>query len=211
MAPSRDFNRGTDITETQIQQLVAEGITSAGNLQEFRFFTNEFETSTQGIDVILTAPILEGALSIAYNYTQTEVTKHNPDILNDVRIRLIQEGVPRHRGNVTLTQAIGDSLGVLGRVNYYGPWYENAVGEQTYDGTFLVDLEISYAVIENLGITIGVNNVLNVEPDNVTSSSLDEIGLTTGQSLADLSASIVPTGSAARSGIPRLVIVFRRN
>ena len=173
LAPSRDFNRGTDITEAQIQQLVAEGITSAGNLQEFRFFTNEFETSTQGIDVILTAPILEGALSVAYNYTGTEVTKHNPDILNEVRLNLIQEGVPRHRGNVTLTQAIGDSLGVLGRVNYYGPWYENAVGAQTYGGAFLVDLEVSYAVIENLGITIGVNNVLNVEPDNVTSSDPD--------------------------------------
>ena len=173
LAPSRDFNRGADITEAQIQQLVAEGITSAGNLQEFRFFTNEFETSTQGIDVILTAPILEGALSVAYNYTGTEVTKHNPDILNEVRINLIQEGIPRHRGNVTLTQAIGDSLGVLGRVNYYGPWYENAVGAQTYSGTFLVDLEVRYTVIENLGITIGVNNVLNVEPDNVTSSDPD--------------------------------------
>ena len=168
LAPSRDFNRGTDITEAQILQLVAEGITSAGNLQEFRFFTNEFETNTQGIDVILTAPILDGTLSVAYNYTGTEVTKHNPDILNEVRINLIQKGIPRHRGNVTLTQAIGNSLGVLGRVNYYGPWYENAVGAQTYSEAFLVDLEVSYAIVENLGITIGVNNVLNVEPDNIT-------------------------------------------
>ena len=170
LAPTKDFQRGKDITETQIQQLVAEGITSAGNLQEFRFFTNEFETSTQGIDVILTAPILEGALSLAYNYTGTTVTERNPEILDDTRVQLLEEGVPRHRGNVTLTQAIGDSLGVLGRVNYYGPWYENAVGAQTYDGAFLVDFEVSYAVIENLGITIGVNNVLNVEPDNITSA-----------------------------------------
>ena len=175
LAPSRDFNRGEDITEAQIQQLVAEGITSAGNLQEFRFFTNEFETSTQGLDVILTAPIRNGALSVAYNYTGTEVTKHNPDILNEVRIKLIQEGVPRHRGNVTLTQTIGDNLGVLGRVNYYGPWYENAVGAQTYSEAFLVDLEVSYALIENLGITVGVNNVLDVEPDNITQAEGPEV------------------------------------
>ena len=136
LAPSKDFQRGQDITEAQIQQLVAEGITSAGNLQEFRFFTNEFETSTQGFDVILTAPILDGALSLAYNYTGTTVTKRNPDILDDTRVRLLEEGVPRHRGNVTLTQGIGDSLGVLGRVNYYGPWYENAVGAQTYEVRF---------------------------------------------------------------------------
>ncbi len=173
LAPSKDFNRGEDITEEQIQQLVAEGITSAGNLQEFRFFTNEFETSTQGIDVILTAPILNGALSVAYNWSSTEVTDYNPDILNDVRVRLLQEGVPRRRGNVTLTQGIGDNLGVLGRVNYYGPWYENAVGAQTYGEAVLVDFEASYAIVENLGITVGVNNVLNVEPDNVTWSDPD--------------------------------------
>ena len=168
LAPSKDFQRGQDITEAQIQQLVAEGITSAGNLQEFRFFTNEFETSTQGFDVILTAPILEGTLSLAYNYTGTTVTKRNPDILDDTRVRLLEEGVPRHRGNATLTQGIGDSLGVLGRVHYYGPWYENAVGAQTYDGAFLVDLEVSYALVENLRITVGVNNVLDVEPNNIT-------------------------------------------
>ena len=175
LAPSKDFQRGTDITEAQIQQLVAEGITSAGNLQEFRFFTNEFETSTQGVDVILTTPIFDGALSLAYNYTGTTVTQRNPDILDDTRVRLLEEGVPQHRGNVTLTQAIGDSLGVLGRVNYYGPWYEYAVGAQTYGKAFLVDLEVSYARIENLGITIGVNNVLNVEPDNITEAEGPEV------------------------------------
>ncbi len=168
LAPSKDFLRGTDITEAQIQQLVAEGITSAENLQEFRFFTNEFETSTQGVDLVLTAPVAKGAVSLAYNYTDTEVTKRNTDILDDTRVRLLEDGLPKHRGNVMLTQNVLDNLGILGRVNYYGPWYEYAVGAQTYSGTFLVDLEINYAFAENLGITVGVNNVFNVEPNNVT-------------------------------------------
>ncbi len=168
LAPSKDFQRGEDITEEQIQQLVDEGITSAGNLQEFRFFTNEFETSTQGIDLVLTAPVAKGAVSFAYNYTETEVTKRNADILDDTRVRLLEEGLPKHRGNVTLTQNIISDLGVLGRVNYYGPWYEYAVGAQIYDDVFLVDLEINYPFAENLGITVGVNNVFNVEPNNVT-------------------------------------------
>ena len=168
LAPSKDFLRGIDISEEQIQQLVDEGITSAGNLQEFRFFTNEFETSTQGIDLVLTALVAKGAVSFAYNYTSTEVTKRNTDILDDARVRLLEDGLPKHRGNVTLTQNVVESLGVLGRVNYYGPWYEYAVGAQTYSSTFLVDLELSYAFADNLGITVGVNNIFNVEPDNVT-------------------------------------------
>ena len=168
LAPSKDFQRGEDITEEQIQQLVDEGITSAGNLQEFRFFTNEFETSTQGIDLVLTAPIAKGAVSLAYNYTETEVTKRNADILDDSRVRLLEEGLPKHRGNVTLTQNVVGNLGVLGRVNYYGPWFEYAVGSQIYDDVFLVDLEFNYAFADNLGITVGVNNVFNVEPNNIT-------------------------------------------
>ena len=168
LAPSKDFQRGKDITEEQIQQLVDEGITSAGNLQEFRFFTNEFETRTQGIDLVMTTPIWKGALSLAYNYTSTEVTHRNTDILDDTRVRLLEEGLPKHRGNVTLTQNVRDNVGVLGRINYYGPWYENAVGEQIYGGTFLVDLEANYAFADNLGVTFGVNNVLNAEPNNVT-------------------------------------------
>ena len=168
LAPSKDFLRGIDITEAQIQKLVDEGITSAGNLQEFRFFTNEFETSTQGIDLVLTAPLAEGTVSLAYNYTSTEVTKRNTDILDDARVRLLEEGLPKHRGNLTLTQPIRNNASVLGRINYYGPWYENAVGAQIYDSTFLVDLGINYAFAENLGITIGVNNIFDVEPDTVT-------------------------------------------
>ncbi len=65
-------------------------------------------------------------------------------------------------------------MGVLGRVNYYGPWYENAVGAQTYGGSVLVDLETNYAVVEDVSVTIGVSNVLNVEPDNVTEAEPDD-------------------------------------
>ena len=171
LAPTKDFQRGKDISEEQIQQLVDEGITSAGNLQEFRFFTNEFETSTQGVDIVITAPVAKGTMSLAYNYTNTEVTKRNADILDDTRVRLLEEGLPKHRGNVTLTQNVLENLGVLGRVNYYGPWFEYAVGSQIYDDAFLVDLEINYAFAENLGITVGVNNVFNVEPNTVTWSA----------------------------------------
>lgn len=98
---------------------------------------------------------------------------YSPDFLNEVRVKLLEEGIPRHRGNVTVTQSILHNFGVLGRVNYYGPWYENAVGSQTYDGAYLVDLETNYTVDENMSITIGVQNALNVEPDTVTSSDPD--------------------------------------
>ena len=113
----------TTLTEVQIEQLESTGI-NARNLQEFRFFTNDFATETQGIDLVVTAPVGTGELSFAYNYTDTKVTEYNEKLLNTQRITLLEKGLPRHRWNVTLTQALTDNLGVLGRVHFYDSWNE---------------------------------------------------------------------------------------
>ena len=52
-------------------------MTSAANLQEFRFFTNDFDTTTQGIDVVLTVPVPNGDVTAVYNNTSTSVTKND--------------------------------------------------------------------------------------------------------------------------------------
>ena len=156
----------TTLTEVQIEQLESTGI-NARNLQEFRFFTNDFATKTRGIDLVVTAPVAAGELSLAYNYTGTEVTQYNPDLLNTQRITLLEEGLPRHRGNVTLTQALTDNLGALGRVNYYGSWNEWPFGDapQVYGSAFLLDLESSLSLAAGSTVTLGVQNLLNVEPE----------------------------------------------
>ena len=42
------------LTAPEVDSLLAEGVTSARNLQNFRFFTNDFETRTQGLDLVAT-------------------------------------------------------------------------------------------------------------------------------------------------------------
>ena len=155
----------TALTEVQIRQLESTGI-NARNLQEFRFFTNDFATKTQGIDLVLTAPVAEGELSVAYNYTKTEVTQYNPDILNTQRITLLEKGLPRHRGNVSFTRALTDNLNALARANYYGSWNEWPFGDgaQVYGSAILFDLEASLVVADRSTLTLGVRNLLNVEP-----------------------------------------------
>ncbi|MCY4573691.1 MAG: TonB-dependent receptor, partial [Gemmatimonadetes bacterium] len=87
LALSRTFALNPD----EAARLVAEGITSAGNLANFRFFTNDFDTRTQGVDVVAAfVPAgMEGdtEFNLAFNYTHTAVTRHNPDVLSEVRIR----------------------------------------------------------------------------------------------------------------------------
>jgi len=157
------------LTEGQIEQLEATGI-NARNLQEFRFFTNDFATKTQGIDLVVTAPVAAGELSYTYNFTSTEVTQYDTLLLDDQRITLLEKGLPRHRWNLTLTQALSDNLAALGRVSFYESWSEWAFGPaaQVFGHALLLDLETSFSLDPQSTVAIGVQNLLNVEPDNLT-------------------------------------------
>ena len=158
---SQDFA----LTDEQKQQLIDEGLTSAAGLQEFRFFTNDFDSATSGIDLVVSAPVGSGALSLAYNYTSSEVTDHNPDVLDALRLRELEENLPKQRGNLTLTQALSERWSGLGRASYYGEWYDSE-DDQTYSGKVLFDLETSISFDEGMSaIAIGAQNILNTYPD----------------------------------------------
>ena len=160
LALSQDFA----LSEQQKQDLLAEGVTSAANLQEFRFFTNDFDTTTQGVDIVLTVPVPNGDVTVLYNRTETTVTDHNPATLDDLRIKELEENLPKQRGALTLTQSLTSQLSVLGRASYYGDWYDSE-DDETYTGKVLFDLESTYMASSGIAITIGVQNILNTYPD----------------------------------------------
>ena len=160
LALSQDFA----LSEQQKQDLLAEGVTSAANLQEFRFFTNDFDTTTQGIDIVLTVPVPNGDVTVLYNRTETTVTDFNPDTLDDLRIKELEENLPKQRGALTLTQSLTSQWSVLGRASYFGDWYDSE-DDETYTGKVLFDLESTYMASSGIAITLGVQNLLNTYPD----------------------------------------------
>ncbi len=98
-------------TSREVNILLAEGVASARDLRNFRFFTNAFDTRTQGIDLVATwtPPGLGGgtSLSAIVNRTVSRVTDFDPGTLDDARIRELQEAVPQTRWNAAVTQAVG--------------------------------------------------------------------------------------------------------
>ena len=158
-----------DATETD--GLLAEGITSAGNLANFRFFTNDLETRTQGLDLVTawTPPSLGGATAIGlvFNYTDTTATDFNPALLNPDqladRIRLLEEALPNTRWNATVNQAVGRGT-LLGRLGYYGGWFDRR-DDRRYRGKPILDVEATWPVSDAVSLTLGSRNVLNTYPD----------------------------------------------
>ena len=160
LALSQDF----ELTEEQKADLLEAGVTSAANLQEFRFFTNDFDTTTQGVDIVLTVPVPKGDVIAVYNRTETTVTDFNPVTLDAQRIKELEENLPRQRGSLTVTQSITSQWSVLGRGSYYGDWYDSE-DDEPYTAKVLFDLESSYLASAGLIITLGVQNILNTYPD----------------------------------------------
>ena len=160
LALSQDF----ELTEEQKADLLKAGVTSAANLQEFRFFTNDFDTTTQGVDVVLTVPVPKGDVIAVYNRTETIVTDFNPVTLDAQRIKELEENLPKQRASLTVTQSITSQWSVLGRGSYYGDWYDSE-DDEPYKAKVLFDLESSYLASAGLIITFGVQNILNTYPD----------------------------------------------
>lgn len=156
LALSQNF----ELDDSEVAGLVAEGVTSAGNLRSFRFFINDFDTVTQGIDIVaVLAPTAKSELSLLYNHTSTDITQYNPNLLSDERIRRLKHTLPKDRLNATWKQRLG-RFNLMGRLSYYGEWYERR-DAHTYPGEWLVDFEIDYRLGKGVSIAGGAQNALN--------------------------------------------------
>lgn len=122
---------------TDAQFLLSQGIAEAAELGSVRYFTNAFDTRTQGFDVVVSHDADTGIgrfrTNLAVNYNTTEVTDRkvingtlasgrvlsNFQPVDDVRVGNIEESVPRWRAvlSTTYTKGIVDALA---RVNYFG-------------------------------------------------------------------------------------------
>ena len=157
----------------EVENLIAEGVTSARNLQNFRFFTNDFETRTQGIDLVVTykPAALSGdtTFDFLFNHTDTEVTEFNRNVLDTGRVRALQQAVPGTRWNLTMHHGLG-RWRLLGRLSYYGGWYDSR-DVRAYNGEYLIDLEASCPLSESITFTIGVQNLLDNQPQENPNAS----------------------------------------
>ncbi len=163
IAVSQDFT----LTPAEVAALVASGVTSAANLQSFRFFTNDFDTSTEGVDIVATwaLDLLGGRtdLSLAFNDNTTEVTRFNPATLNNTRIRQLEEGLPETRWSLTGNQDWGNWR-ALARVSYYDGWFDSEDG-QVYGDNYTFDAEVGYTYNDALTMVVGAQNLFDHYPD----------------------------------------------
>ena len=191
------------LSTADVQRLLQEGIIRPGGvLKRFRFFINDFETRTRGLDIVGSYR-MEGqgggttTFSTAWNWTSTKVIDFNRETLSDLRIRILQEGLPKIRGNVMANHAFTNGTSVLVRASYWGgyfdgesPYYEsdpdNTIDYSDIDNTInypartLVDVEATHSFTDYLTFTVGARNILNTVPEEYPGAA-DGVGNRYGQ------------------------------
>ena len=161
------------LTQAQIDQLVADNVPGASDLTQFRFFTNDFDTNTHGIDVVVSTYTewLGGTTdwNLAYNNNTTDVENFNPTTVTQGRIDQIEKTVPETRWNVSGNHSVGN-FRLLARLSFYDDWFDSeegdyASGAGVFSSEYLVDLELEYMIGDHSSILIGGNNVFDESGD----------------------------------------------
>jgi iron complex outermembrane receptor protein len=153
-------------------QLVALGVPGASAFTSISWFTNDFDTRSKGVDVVVSyqRDLDVGAINLtgAYNYNKTEV-RAGALSRSATQQRLFEESRPKHNltGSATWTW---DRLQLLGRVRYYGKWTDstgNATGDifQDFGGVTFFDVSASWKVNDQVTVRIGAENVFDKYPD----------------------------------------------
>ena len=169
-----------NLSEGEIETLLAEGIPEARNFPVFRFFLNDFSTTTQGIDLISTMVVGETTFSGVYNYTDTTLKDIESSVIDTFRITTLERGLPNTRWNFTVNHD-GGRWNLMGRLNYFGAFWDSEDGRNandvapdvvteswlypSYAGKALLDLELGIPFGDNLKLALGGENVLNTYPE----------------------------------------------
>ena len=163
-----NLSKDVDLSAEDIAQLKADNVPGAGDMSQFRFFTNDFDTNTNGIDLVISTSTdwlgVTTAWNLAYNKTTTEITSRG-DTIDAERERRIEDMTPDTRWNLSANHMM-DKWRMLARLSSYSDWYDSNEGLD-YSGEMVVDLELSYTLNENSSVMLGGNNVLDEAGDTL--------------------------------------------
>ena len=143
----------------------AVAIADVPGFDSIRFFENDFDTKTDGFDVVVTysmeSEMGDTDFLLSYNRTETEVTKSSN--LSAGGIKWLEEGAPETRYSATVNHEMGDWKFLL-RYHHFGDWY-SGYDTEDYDGYGLADIGITRRINSHASVSLGSDNVLDETPD----------------------------------------------
>nr|WP_314539426.1 TonB-dependent receptor [uncultured Massilia sp.] len=163
-----------DRFSTSASFAVPAGVANPLHYTSVTYFTNDFDTTTQGVDLVgnYTRRVGEGRINstLAWNYNRTRVDGGKSGIAtNDSQRIVFEERLPRQKATFGTTYERG-AWSALVRVRHYGSWTDstgNATGDifQRFGAMNFLDLAASLKLTAKQTLRFGIDNVLDKYPD----------------------------------------------
>ena len=160
-----------DVDADLARRLTDAGVVAAQDFQRIRYFTNDYNTSTSGVDVVLTHGFDTswGTTDVLFGYNRTSTrVEHAQQASTLTRELAIERGVPGSRFSVGATHSM-DNWNFATRYNYFGSWFDSDDGA-VHDGYGYLDLSARYTANERFSFSVGSDNVLDAYPDKANRS-----------------------------------------
>ncbi|WP_027672938.1 TonB-dependent receptor plug domain-containing protein [Rheinheimera baltica] len=175
-----------NLTDANREALKAAGVKNVDSIQQVSFFTNDFDTKTQGIDFVASYStyLLEGrsSFNFAYNWNDTSV-KSATAITGLDKVSRLENDLPNHRATLTWNQSY-DDWSVFVRTNYFGEYqgvHVDWVGTPSEPGTEVnakakvtFDAEFSYFINDEFVVSLGAQNIFDTKPERLNLSAVGE-------------------------------------
>ena len=202
------------------------GVPGAADLSSVSFYTNDFSTTTQGVDLVATwnldfGDMGNGTLNAAWNWTETEVDNAGQEV-NRNRVVGLENQNLQNRGVFTYNHFLND-FRFLARLRTYDDWIDSSWSGDTtprgpqglgytincgfntdncYSGESVVDLEAAYTWNSNYTFVVGANNAFDQD------AALDQTNLDGTIGSGSLYAGSTPWGTEGAFYYARVRVDF---
>jgi iron complex outermembrane receptor protein len=168
-----------EVGPAEVALLTNAGIPNADLLlnSTANYFVNGFESNVSGIDVAITSDFEVGGgilvVDLRHNSNDQEVKNVTPSTLNASTVYDFEHQVPSNRTLLTFDYNTGGMFNGYVRLNSFGGWGDSggqiaapdASERVSYGSEVLVDLEATLTFADNYRVSIGGENIFDVEPD----------------------------------------------
>ena len=154
------------------------GVAGANTIGGVFYFTNAFDSRTEGVDVVASYPLAENTtISAALNYTENSFESDPSTYLNAENRYDFVNFDPQWRGIFTGMHTIGD-LQLIARLQWYGESTNSNSGGtgpgglrfQTLPDFYQFDLEGQWQINDMFELSAGARNLFDEYPDRDTIS-----------------------------------------
>jgi iron complex outermembrane receptor protein len=158
------------------------GVPGADNIEMIRFFVNDMDTETSGIDLVANYYVdWSGGntlFSLAANVNDTKVTRRTDRqtdptdptpvyFVSDSAVFRIENGNPEFRAYLTARHSWANNVSLSLRGSWFGDYQvsnRSATQFETMEGEAFWDFDVTWDINNTFRVTVGGNNIFDARP-----------------------------------------------